>query len=71
MFDDWYITFYNCIFTFWPVVIKSVYEEDIYYRKKKNLDGTNEKEEKLVMSKIANEDNDIIQKFYPKLYYIG
>jgi len=53
------------------VVIKSVYEEDIYYRKKKNLDGTNEMEEKLVMSKIANEDNDVIQKFYPKLYYIG
>lgn len=53
-------------------MIKSVYEEDIYYRKKKNLDGGEVgKEEKVIMSKIGNEDNDIIQKFYPKLYYIG
>ncbi|KAL4445931.1 hypothetical protein ABPG74_010923 [Tetrahymena malaccensis] len=70
IFDDWYITLYNCIFTFWPVVIKSVYEEDVYYRKKRSIHGE-EKEEKVVMSKIGNEDNDIIQQFYPKLYYIG
>lgn len=31
IFDDWYITLYNCVFTFWPVVIRAIFEEDVYY----------------------------------------
>lgn len=33
MFDDYFVTLYNCVFTFWPVIIRAIFEQDIYYDK--------------------------------------
>ena len=39
MYDDWYISFYNLIFTSVPLVVRAVLEQDINYvvRKKSVL----------------------------------
>lgn len=60
IFDDWYITFYNCIFTFWPVVIRAVFEEDVYYETKSKNDGG-----------LKKQEIDLIKEYYPYLYSIG
>lgn len=32
IFDDYYISFYNLLFTSWPLVIRALFEQDINYR---------------------------------------
>lgn len=34
MFADWYITFYNLIFTSLPLIFRAVFEQDITYVEK-------------------------------------
>ena len=69
MFDAWYINFYNVIFTFCPVVIRAVFEEDISYnshrKSKQKIPGKDE----ITPSEFI--DEDLIRSFYPNLYYIG
>lgn len=31
IFDDWYITLYNIIFTALPLIVRAILEQDIYY----------------------------------------
>lgn len=54
------------MFTFLPVVIRAIFDEDIYYTasKKQTLTGS---------KRINGADlaNDIIKQNYPKLYYVG
>ena len=32
IYDDWYITFYNLAFTSFPLVVRALFDKDIYYR---------------------------------------
>lgn len=36
------MTLYNTVFTFWPVVIRAIFDEDIYYmsKRKSTLTGS-------------------------------
>ena len=55
LFDDFYITFYNMAFTALPVIIRAIFDQDIYYKEY----NTN----------IKNfYDN---KKYYHHLYYVG
>lgn len=33
LFEDFYISFFNLFFTSWPVIIRAVFDQDIYYKK--------------------------------------
>ena len=32
IFDDWYISLYNLLFTSFPLVMRSIFEKDVYYK---------------------------------------
>ena len=55
LFDDFYITFYNLAFTSWPVIIRAIFDQDIYYKVKENM--------------IINLVD--LKKYYHHLYYVG
>jgi len=57
IFDDWYISFYNMAFTSVPLVIRAVFDQDIYYKHWKRVD-------KIGVVRGLKEN-------YPYLYYIG
>lgn len=65
LYDDYYITFFNLIFTSWPVIIRAVFDQDIYYKKWTTKDNIG-----LYDSKTLYE-NKILKQFYPHLYYVG
>ena len=54
-FDDFYITFYNLAFTCLPVIVRAIFDQDIYYRE--------------FRTRITN-FNDL-KKYYHHLYYVG
>ena len=60
------------MFTFWPVVIRAVFDEDIFYtdKKKSTVIGSRRLS---VVNTSANEksQSDILKEHYPRLYYIG
>ena len=58
IYDDWYISFYNLAFTSWPLIIRALFDKDIYYRYWTNQD-----------SEIAT--SLVLKEYYPYLYYIG
>lgn len=61
IFDDWYISFYNLAFTSIPLVIRAVFDQDLYYKRwVKSSDG----QLKVEMSQNLKEN-------YPYLYYVG
>lgn len=67
IYDDYYITFYNLIFTALPVIVRAIIEQDVYYRfpvriNKEDLDEEDSR---------PYEENQFLKKYYPKLYYIG
>ena len=55
LFEDYYITFYNLAFTSWPVIIRAIFDQDIYY---KVLDNR--------IIKLVD-----LKKYYHHLYYVG
>lgn len=65
VFEDYYITFYNLIFTSWPVLIRGVFDQDIYYKKWTTKDNNIDYHKKTVY------ENKILKKFFPHLYYVG
>ena len=69
IYDDYYITFYNLIFTALPLVVRAIIEQDVYYK------FPLEVREELLGSNGARpspiKEKQILKKFYPKLYYIG
>lgn len=65
IYDDFYITFYNLIFTSWPVIIRAVLDQDIYYKKWTRVDRAN------VFDKKVLYENKLLKQFYPYLYYVG
>ncbi len=54
-FEDFYITFYNLAFTGLPVIIRAIFDQDIYYKQYNN--------------RIVNFED--LKKFYHHLYYVG
>lgn len=54
-FDDFYITFYNLAFTCLPVIVRAIFDQDIYYREFRTRLTT---------------FNDL-KKHYHHLYYVG
>lgn len=65
IFDDFYISWYNLIFTGMPVVVKAVFEQDVYYFK-----WTSNYKKKKHETKVLEERTGF-KKFIPYLYYIG
>ncbi|CAD8102740.1 unnamed protein product [Paramecium sonneborni] len=41
-FDDWYIIFYNLIFTALPLIMRGIFDQDIYYRQHIQYDDKEE-----------------------------
>ena len=67
IYDDYYITFYNLIFTALPVIVRAVIEQDVYYRFPVSIT----KEDLEDNDAVPYEENKFLKKYYPKLYYIG
>lgn len=59
---SWSITFYNMIFTFFPVVLRAVFEVDVYVdSSKKTLQELSE----------GSNENSVLYSYYPKMYLIS
>jgi phospholipid-transporting ATPase len=54
---SWAITLYNLAFTFFPVVIRAVFEVDITVEAHKDM--------------LKRDLEDSLHTYYPKMYYIG
>lgn len=58
IYDDWYISFYNLAFTSFPLIVRALFDKDIYYRYwNRDEDGIN--------------TSDLLKEYYPYLYYMG
>lgn len=78
VFDQYYIMFYNMIFTCLPLVVRAIIEQDVYYKKpvflgeessaKKEED---EKDGKSSFGGFKMTEKKVLKKYYPMLYYIG
>ena len=68
IYDDYYITFYNMLFTAGPLVVRAIIEQDIYYKfpVKINPDLL-----QAFNNSSYTKEKQILKKYYPKLYYIG
>ena len=60
IYDDWYISGYNLAFTSMPLVVRAVFDQDLYY--KKFIIDSSGKE-------ISFRTN--LREYYPFLYYVG
>ena len=70
VFDDWYITFYNMVFTALPLIVKAILDIDIYYKIKNNYSS------KSISDLSSKTDGPFeiipfIKTYYPYIYYIG
>lgn len=53
MYDDYYISFFNLLFTSLPLMIRAVFDQDIYYKKwTGKLSGDNQKKKVLIENKL-------------------
>ena len=64
MFDDWYITFYNLAFTSMPLVVRALFDQDIYYRKWSYSNQQSQGE-------LVTTTNFVTKDYYSYLYYVG
>ena len=64
VFDDFYITFYNMVFTALPLVVRACLDQDVYYKKQVVKKEGGQKSIELV-------ENQSLKKSYPLLYYVG
>ena len=70
VYEDWYLSLYNMIFTALPLLIKAIFEQDINYKMdvtkliKKSNNGKMDYQKEL-MFRIATKN------LLPRLYYIG
>jgi magnesium-transporting ATPase (P-type) len=61
VYDDWYITFYNLVFTALPLLMRSIYERDIQL-----YEHIDYKDPEIEFIK-----NDVMDNYYPFTYAIG
>ena len=68
IFDDWYITFYNLVFTAMPLIVRAIMDQDVYYRIPLTSDESSiERKGQPVFFK----ELPLIKRYYPKLYSVG
>lgn len=72
IFDDWYITFYNMLFTVLPLIIRAIFDQDIYYKTYNKEESINKK----ICAKNRTKPTHFkeffyLKKYYPSMYYIG
>ena len=74
IFDDWYITFYNMLFTALPLVIRAIFDQDLYY-KTYSKDEQKVKKQQISVKNLEKptqfKEIKYLKKYYPKIYYIG
>ncbi|CAG9335514.1 unnamed protein product [Blepharisma stoltei] len=58
-YDDWYITFYNLIFTALPLLMRALFERDIEIPKRSEVGQT------------AQTKKDLLRHLIPKVYEVG
>jgi magnesium-transporting ATPase (P-type) len=61
IYDDWYISFYNLAFTSFPLIVRALFDKDIYYKYWGNTPTNTEG--------IAT--STLLKDYYPFLYYVG
>jgi len=66
LYDDFYITFYNLVFTALPLIVRAIFEQDIYYKV-----PLSKYEKSKYMAGYQIEDQKYLKKFFPRCYYIG
>ncbi|CAD8102056.1 unnamed protein product [Paramecium sonneborni] len=64
-FDDWYITFYNLIFTALPLIMRGTFDQDINYRQHVQY------EEKEDVASVQKKFEEYLKYKFPTLYYVG
>ena len=65
LYDDYYITFYNLVFTAFPVIVRAVLDQDIYYRDWAKFHSDSFFERNMLF------ELDDVRVYYPHLYYVG
>ena len=75
IFDDWYLTLYNMIFTCFPLLIRGIFDQDVYYKASSTKKEMNPqifpKNHSGFSMQNNNSERAFIRKFYHKLYNIG
>ena len=83
VFDDWYVAFYNLLFTSVPLVIRAIFEQDInYLTKVEDPEAANQTNSHLVeRSRLETAYsrylpkgyvvNKYLYRMFPKIYYLG
>jgi magnesium-transporting ATPase (P-type) len=84
LFDDWYISLYNLIFTSIPLVVRAIFEQDVNYIIKKHEVEKNTEIEmhslKTIDPVILRQEqylppgfviNKYLYRLFPKMYFIG
>ena len=70
LFDDWYISLYNLVFTSWPLIIRALFDKDYYYKKWTARPSSKEHSDESLNPK-ALEYRIALLPYFPYLYYIG
>mmetsp|Transcript_2644 Transcript_2644/g.2283 ORF Transcript_2644/g.2283 Transcript_2644/m.2283 type:complete len:90 (+) Transcript_2644:499-768(+) len=60
VFDDFYITFYNMVFTALPLLIRALFEQDVNYKERDFVNG-----------ELKSTERPFVKQYFHKLYYIG
>jgi magnesium-transporting ATPase (P-type) len=60
VYDDFYISLYNIIFTSVPLAARAITDQDAYYKRRVKVGND-----------VKIETRPYIKKYFPKLYYIG
>lgn len=72
IFDDWYITLYNMVFTCFPLLIKAILDQDVYYKKIQNQkEATRVFPKSLSTFSHPTYERTFIKKYFHKLYDVG
>lgn len=66
VYDDWYITFYNLAFTSMPLVVRALFDQDLYYKRwEMGTTPTSERPE------LVSTTSHVTKDYYAYLYYVG
>lgn len=76
VFDDWYITLYNLVFTCFPLLVKAILDQDVDYRSPSTPEVSKAaqvfpKGQSQKKPQEPYKERPLIRKFYHRLYYIG
>lgn len=63
IYEDYYITFFNLFFTAFPVIVRAVLDQDVYYKQWSTAQSGGEAK--------ALHLNEEIKRYYPHLYHVG